>query len=277
MKVQINQLFDKIHSLPQIPEVVRILITQFNDPKTNFDDIAKNVEKEQVISLKVLRLVNSAHFGLSRKVGTIQEAVFMLGMNQLRTLVIASGLVSSIPKIDGLDIKRFWSNSFNTATYAKWLAAESQVAPDLVFTAGLISQLGNILIHMGASAAALEIDQHVKAGGHARPEIEQSRLGFTSEDVCAELCRRWHFSEDLIEAVAQCGNPLSTKEISKPACVVYLARYISECQQNNLAIEDILLAFPHNVAEQLGLSEQFIITNIPTILTLESGLDGLVD
>ncbi|MDP3333153.1 MAG: HDOD domain-containing protein, partial [Methylococcaceae bacterium] len=114
MKVEMNQLFDKIHNLPQIPEVVRTLITQFNDPKTNFDDIAKNIEKEQVIALKVLRLVNSAHFGLSRKIGTIQEAVFMLGMNQLRTLVIASGLVGSIPKIEGVDFKSFWSNSFNT-------------------------------------------------------------------------------------------------------------------------------------------------------------------
>jgi len=276
MQVQMNQLFDKIHNLPQIPEVVRILITQFNDPKTNFDDIAKNVEKEQVISLKVLRLVNSAHFGLSRKVGSIQDAVLMLGMNQLRTLVIASGMVGSVPKIEGINIKRFWSNSFNTATYAKWLAAESQVAPDLAFTAGLISQLGNILIHMGAPAAASEIDQHVR-GGSSRSTIEKARLGFTSEDVCAELCRRWHFSADLIETVAQCASPLSAETISKLACTVHIARYISECQQNNLTIEDMLKSFPLNVAEKLGLTEQFFSEKLPEILALESGLDGLVD
>lgn len=276
MKVEMNQLFDKIHNLPQIPEVVRTLITQFNDPKTNFDDIAKNIEKEQVIALKVLRLVNSAHFGLSRKIGTIQEAVFMLGMNQLRTLVIASGLVGTIPKIEGVDIKSFWNNSFNTATYAKWLAAESQVAPDLVFTAGLISQLGNILIHMGAPAAASEIDQHVK-GGNARAVIEKARLGFTSEEVCAELCRRWHFSPDLIETVARSGNPLASDDVSKPANVVYLARYISESHQKGLTVEDILRVFPFNVSEKLGLSEQFISEKLPEILALESGLGGLLD
>lgn len=276
MQIQMNQLFDKIHNIPQIPEVVRILITQFNDPQTNFDDIAKNVEKEQVISLKVLRLVNSAHFGLSRKIGTIQEAVFMLGMNQLRTLVIASGMVGSIPKIEGLDIKSFWTNSFNTATYAKWLAAESKVAPDLAFTAGLISQLGNILIHMVTPSAAGEIDQHVK-GGRTRPDIERARLGFTSQEVCAELCRRWHFSTDLIDTVAQCGEPLSAEEICKPACVVFIARYISDCQQKNMAVEDIMLGFPHNVAEKLGLNEEYINAKLPVILALESGLEGLVD
>ncbi|MEQ1622695.1 MAG: HDOD domain-containing protein [Methylococcales bacterium] len=271
MKVQMNQLFDKIHQLPQIPEVVRTLITQFNDPKTNFDDIAKNIEKEQVISLKVLRLVNSAHFGLSRKIGSIQEAVFMLGMNQLRTLVIASGLVSSIPKIEGVDIKSFWSKSFNTATYAKWLAAESQVAPDLAFTAGLISHLGNILIHMGAPAAASEIDQHVK-GGKSRSAIEKARLGFTSEDVCAELCRRWHFSDELVQTVANSADPLATEDVIKSAHVVYLARYLSENQKN----EAVLATFPFDVAKKIGLSEQYIHEHVAEILALESGLDGLV-
>ena len=67
MKLQINQLFDQIHNIPQVPEVVRMLISQLNDPNTKFDDIAKNVEKEQVISLKILRLVNSAHFWSFKK------------------------------------------------------------------------------------------------------------------------------------------------------------------------------------------------------------------
>ncbi len=67
MKLQIEQLFKQIHKVPQVPEVVRTLITQLNDPNTNVNDIAKNVEKEQVISLKVLKLVNSAHFGLPKK------------------------------------------------------------------------------------------------------------------------------------------------------------------------------------------------------------------
>ena len=67
MQKTMNQFFDQIHNVPRVPEIVRTLITQFDDPRANFDDIAKNVEKEQIIALKVLRLVNSAHFGLSKK------------------------------------------------------------------------------------------------------------------------------------------------------------------------------------------------------------------
>ncbi len=276
MHAKMNKMFEQIHNVPRIPEVVRTLITQFNDPKIDFDAIAKNVEKEQIISLKVLRLVNSAHFGLSKKIGSIQDAVLMLGMNQLRTLVVASGLVGAMPKIEHINIKQFWGDSFRTASYAKWLAAESQNAPDLAFTAGLINGLGTILIHMGAPEEADDIEKHVKSG-HVRSEIEISRLGFTSEAVCAELCRRWHFSEDLINAVGECGAPLATDPPSQTACAVHVARFISKCKLENLLVEDMLKDFPFAVAEKLGLTEQFIIDKLPEILAIESGLDGLVD
>ena len=74
--------------------------------------------------MKVLRLVNSAHFGLSQKIGSIDDAVVMLGMSKLKTLVIASGIVNSVPDITNFDVNESWANSFRTVTYAKWLAEE---------------------------------------------------------------------------------------------------------------------------------------------------------
>lgn len=107
MKLEIEQLFDEINNIPRIPEVVKDLILQINNPDIDFDDIAKNVEKEQVISMKVLRLVNSAHFGLSKNIDSINEAVVMLGMAKLKTLIIASGVVSSVPDIPNFNIQQF--------------------------------------------------------------------------------------------------------------------------------------------------------------------------
>lgn len=274
--MQINQLFEQIHNVPRVPEIVRTLITQLDNPQTNFDEIAKNVEKEQIISLKVLRLVNSAHFGLSKKVGTIQDAVIMLGLHQLRILVVASGIVSSIPKIENFDIKQFWTNSFNTAIYSKWLATAIKTGPDLAFTAGLISGLGNILIRLGAPDKAIEIDRQLSQNG-TRQTIELSVLGFTGESVCSELCRRWNFSPELIDAIAHCGAPLDALEINKTASVVYLARFISECKSAGTTAEHILQAFPFQVASTIGLEEKFIVEKLPVILALESGLGGLSD
>jgi len=275
MKLQISKLFEQVHNVPQVPEIVRILISQLNDPNADFNDIAKNIEKEQIISLKVLRLVNSAHFGLSKKIGSIDNAVAMLGMSKLKTLVIASGIVNSVPDIPNFDISTFWSDSFSTATYAKWLAEEASLEDsDMIFTAGLINGLGTVLLYLGDPKAANEIQQHVKSGDN-RYQYEEKRLGFSSLDVCVELCSRWHFSDDLIKTLSQSRAPLAADEISLSACIVYIARYISESNHPNISEEDRLANFPVKEWQQLGFNSDDIARKLPEIIALESGLDGL--
>lgn len=277
MKAQMNQLFEKIHKVPQIPEVVKMLLDQLNNPNITFDAIAKNVEREQIISMKVLRLVNSAHFGLPRKISSIDEAIGMLGISKLKTLIIASGIVGSVPDIPNFDIKQFWAESFRTATYAKWLAEDTKLNDsDMIFTAGLISDLGTILIYLGNAKAAAKIGQLTKAGGN-QADHEQKVLGFTSKDVCAELCQRWHFSEELINTIAQSGKPLSFDEPSTPACVVNIAKMISESINSEISEEEKLESFPLKEWLHLGLSNEDIEVKLPQIVATESGLDGLVD
>lgn len=277
MPTQMNQLFDNIYKLPQIPEVVKTLINQLNDPHAEMLDVAKNVEKEQVISLKILRLVNSAHFGLSRKIGSIEEATVLLGMNQLKTLVIASGIVSAVPKIDNFDIKKFWNSGFRTAAYAKWIAEQAKLSGDISYTAGLLGNLGHLLIHMGLPKEANEVDQHAKAGRLSRVELEKKCLGFTNQDVCAELCRRWKFADELIEAIQQSAEPTAFEQPSKIACALKLAQDISERVENGMESADILAVIPESVAEEIGLSSDFFSNHLTEMLALKSNLEGLAD
>ncbi|PPD35910.1 MAG: signal transduction protein [Methylomonas sp.] len=277
MSSQMNQLFDNIHKLPQIPEVIRTLITQLSDPHAEMLDIAKNVEKEQVIALKILRLVNSAHFGLSRKVASIDEATVLLGLGQLKTLVIASGIVSSVPQLENFDVRKFWNNCFRTSAYAKWIAEQANLSGDIAYTAGLLGNLGNILIHMSFPSKANEINQHVKAGHSSRSVFERTCLGFTNQDVCAELCRRWKFPGELIDAIQHSGEPLSFDQPSDIACALHLAQVISDAVDNNKDQEEILGLLPLPVAEKIGLSETFFRSKLSDVLAIESKLAGLAD
>lgn len=277
MLTPINQLFDQIQKLPQIPEVVRTLINQLNNPDAPLVDIANNVEKEQVIALKILRLVNSAHFGLSRKVASISDATALLGMNQLKTLVIASGLVSSMPKLEGYDIKQFWSESFRSADYARYFAEQAGVDADVAYTAGLLCSLGNLLIHIGMPAEANEIDQHFRSGRHNRVYLEINRLNYTSQAVCAELCRRWKFAPELIETIEQSDQPLAASTPSKLACCVYLARFVSESLSQGKNATAIQTEFPLAEAYAIGIAETAIPDKLTAVLSIESKLDGLVD
>jgi HD-like signal output (HDOD) protein len=276
MPTKMSQLFDQIHKIPQIPEVVRSIINQLNNPNADMLNIAKDVEKEQVIVLKILRLVNSAHFGLSRKIGSIDDAIAMLGMNQLKTLVIASGIVSAVPELDNFDVKQSWRNSFRTAGYAKWFATQAGLAADIAYTAGIISNLGNVLIHIASPREANEIDQHVK-NGNSRLEIEKRRLGYSGQAICAELCRRWKFADELVETIEQSAEPLLLETPNKLACAVFLAHSISDYQDQGLDENQILTSLPQQVTELLGLSEQVLKEKLPGVLASKSELDGLLD
>jgi len=277
MKLEIQSLFNQIDNIPQIPEIVRILISQANDPNIDFKDIAINVEKDQILSIKVLRLVNSAHYDLSTKIGSIQHALVFLGMSELKKLIVVSGLVSSINEIPGINLDDFWIDNFRTATYAKWLADHTKLNnSEMIFTAGLISSLGKVLIHLDHPTTASKINSEVRAG-LARPDSERNHLGFTHQEVGAELCHFWGFSDELIDTISKYGQPLYFDKPSLAANAVYIARYISESSYSDKDQQTILAEFPYQEWQQLGLKKEDVAEKVAILLTLDTGLEGLLD
>ncbi len=277
MSINMNQLFDQIDNVPKVPEVVRTLLKQVNNPNIDFAPIAENVEKEQAISIKVLRLVNSAHYGLPRRVGSIKQALVILGMDELKKLIIMSGFVSAISDVPGLNIDDFWLDNYRTATYAQWIAEQSQLNDtDLIFTAGLINNLGTVLIHLGVPDIAQKIDLDIRRGA-SRIAAEHHYLDFTSQQVTAELCSQWQFSVELIETIVNSTEPLSFDDISLSGCAISVARYISQSTYSEKSKGEILDEFPVDEWQKLGLDSKDIEANIALMLELDTGIDGLLD
>lgn len=277
MKPEMQPLFSQVSNIPQIPEIVRLLIIQANDPNIDFRSIALNVEKEQVISVKVLRLVNSAHYGFPNKIGSIHQALTILGINELKKLIVVSGFVNSIDEIPGIDLNDFWIDNFRTATYAKWLADHTHFKDSgMVFTAGLICSIGKMLIHLDDATTAKKINLEVKNGSH-RPDSERKHLGFTHQEVCAELCKIWQFPGVLIDTILKSSEPLLFDNTSLAANAVYIARYISESSHSNKDKQTILAGFPYQEWQYLGLKEEGVVEKMTLLLALDTGLEGLLD
>ena len=85
--MQISELFEQTHKLPNIPKVVQELIDTFNQEDVDMEVIAEKIAMDPVLTAKVLRLANSAHYGVSKTVATTQDASVLLGFATLRTLV----------------------------------------------------------------------------------------------------------------------------------------------------------------------------------------------
>lgn len=275
--MEIRELLQKTDRLPNVPEVVRQLIQQLNNPAADYGEIAEKVSQDQTLSLKILRLVNSAHFGLSRKVSSIDEAVVMLGMVRLKTLVIASGIAGSVKDVEGLDLKRFWSESFRVAALAKWFAEKDEnVDPDIAFTAGLIHNIGRLLLHLAQPNRAMAIQTLVEESGCSRSDAEQERLGFTSQEAGQALLDMWTFPAELGIAVRQHKSPTTFEEPSALAAAVNLACVVNAAVRNDKTAEELAELLPADVLSLAGTAE-LSEAELTEALALESGLDGLAE
>jgi HD-like signal output (HDOD) protein len=210
---------------------------------------------------------------LSRKINSIDEATKMIGAEQLKTLVIASAITGAAPQLASFDIKAFWSMSFRCAVYAKWLAEQSGYDGSVAYTAGLLSHFGDILLQIALPKEANEIEQHSKAGNLSRAEIEFNRLGFTSHQACAELCRRWKLGNELTGAIEAAPNPWQHQPPSKLACLIHLADLLTNGKTREQDITLLCEAIPESVVQCCGLDKADLATQLPELFSRETSME----
>ena len=245
--MDINELLAQKDKLPNVPEVVKELIQVLSDDKANLDTIAKKVAKDPTLSVKILRMVNSSYYGLPRKVDSIDEAIVRIGFERLKVLVISSGLSGSVTgEVEGLDIKRFWNESFEMGEICKIIAKKtSAVDANVAFTAGIISNIGRLLLHLTTPNRAKAVQALVDEGG-SRNAAELDRFQFTSPQAGAALLELWHLPTDLCIAVLQQRAPLDHARPSPLSAVICMAEQMMSARKKGATAKDIVdaVSFP---------------------------------
>jgi HD-like signal output (HDOD) protein len=208
----IEQLFADLSSLPSIPKVAQDLIRQFDNPSSNLESIARNIQKDPVISAKILRLANSARFRGARESSSIEDAAMRLGFNTLRTLVLASAVTGAFKAGPSFDLKGFWLKTFQVAGICRLLAKQSGADAEIAFTCGVMHDIGELLIQTGAPKVAEQINSVTRTGTTSRAAIETLQLGFGYPEVGAELARRWQLPPVIQQAIAYQARPMQAPE-----------------------------------------------------------------
>ncbi|HHQ4658811.1 TPA: HDOD domain-containing protein, partial [Aeromonas hydrophila] len=176
--MSMDRLFDKIKQLPTIPQLLHELMQSFSDENARIDEIAAKIAMDQVISVKVLRMANSAALRRGNEVTSIEQAVIRLGFNRLRSVVVASGIIGSFKAPPSFDKNKFWTETFQVATIAKTLAQEAKVLdPETAFTCALIHNIGELLIQSTLPEEAELISLAIQKGS-SRVEAQREMLGY---------------------------------------------------------------------------------------------------
>lgn len=271
----IDALLHNPNALPSAPKVVEELISSFLYPNVSVDEIAHKLSADPVLSAKLLRLANSAYYKVSRKIGSVDDAVRMLGFVAVRTLVISSSLVGGFRKVPGIDLKRFWRYSLNTAVAARWLAARAGDNAELAFTIGMMHALGQLVIHTGLAEEAEDLDKVAGIYEPGRSSAELEAFGFDAGAVGAELALRWKFPDVFAATIRSYADPAQHGEWSRLPAIVHLAVWRAQAEENEWGEEERAARLPARVAQSIGL-DPAALREMPPLAELAAGLEELV-
>lgn len=286
--MDIQTLLDQPGKLPTVPKVTQKLIESFSDEDVSIDDIARQLAADPALTAKLLRLANSAYFHVSRTIGTVDDALRMLGFVMVRNLVLGNGMVAAFRNTPGLDMKQFWRYNLYTACAARWLARKGRGNGDLAFTLGLMHGIGQLQMHAVAPAAVAPLDAQMNVLAAGRAQLESAQLGFHFGDVSAELAKLWNFPKPLIEALRSVPDPLAATEFSDAAGWVHLGAWRARIEVLGLKADDPACEYPAAVGARLGLGPEWAAAldapvnedgddTMPPLKVLTEGLDAMLN
>lgn len=271
--MKLSLLIDNAANLPSIPKVVQELIESFSNDDFDIDDIAKKVGSDQALTAKVLRLANSAKYGGNRTVGSVNDAIVRMGFEALRTLVLASGITASFKSPEGFDIKLFWRRSFMIANRAKWLASFTKVNRETAFTCGMMSAVGDVLIHILLPDQARGIETLTQAGAN-RVDLQRNQLGFDFTEAGEALAMRWKFPSEIANGIRWQNQPLESEPFAPLAAINAVAIYLTDNAKEEK--KTLLSNFPTTLAQSLNIDLVELMAQIDQLAEIDEGIEELI-
>jgi putative nucleotidyltransferase with HDIG domain len=207
--LSLDDVIGKLQDLPSLPAVVMELLTSIDQEDVDISVLARKVSHDQALTAKTLRLANSSNYGLQVKVTTIQQAITFLGFQTTRNLITAAAVTGcfSAGQCAGFDDKAFWRHSIATAACARVLARRMRFNQDYAFTAGLLHDIGRLVLVSTYPAQYAEVLAWRSAHDCELIEAERAVLGVDHVMAGVALAERWNFSETMRLGIAWHHEP----------------------------------------------------------------------
>lgn len=203
---RVDRIINSIGELPILPTIYARLTHILNVSDASISTISNIISEDQSVAAMVLRMVNSAAYGFYNKIGELQHAIAILGLNEIKNLVLATSMynvVKGFRPSDRFDMQEFWKHSIGCAVSARVLAETAYLKnPEAVFTGGLLHDIGK-LIH--ASYLREEFDNvvaDVEKTGSQMSESERRLLGFDHAQTGSALAEKWLLPREIVNMIA---------------------------------------------------------------------------
>jgi len=257
-----QELVAKVKHLPPVPTAALRLISLLDKADTENNDIVQAIRFDNVLTAKLLRACNSPYFGFSEPVSSVDQAVLVLGHQQILhivlTLAFGSTMAVSLPAY-AVESSELWQHSLTTAMAAEVVAnggLEINVETSVAFTAGLLHDIGKLVMGQAIDAPLLAaIRGRIAEERLSWVAAERDILGTDHAEVGAHLLKSWNLPEEVVEAVRNHHRPVLAPRPLLSA-VVHVANWAAHVA-GPVAAENVMAAsVDERVVVELGITAE---------------------
>lgn len=262
----LKELVQRIDDLPTLPSVITRIIRMVEDPETTASDMHTVISQDPSLTGKVLKLVNSAFYGFSRQISTVREAVVILGFNRVKSLALSASVfeVFQGPGVEKFDRVGLWEHSIATGIAGEIVGKRLEHEnPEEVLVAGILHNIGKIVIDLYFHAELEEIFRLVREGDCLMLEAEVDVLGVGHDEIGAWLSEQWNLPEKITASIRHYHHPLSAPEdLRLLPMLIHTGDILARSQNWGWTGDHTMPELLEDVRDELGLSRQ----DIPEIL-----------
>jgi HD-like signal output (HDOD) protein len=255
----LNRIEGSIKNIPFMPQVVIKAQKAMADSKTGGKQLANILQTDAAIVTIMLKIANSAYYGLSGKVSSIEKACVILGHQTVKDLVMTTGVSNLLGKKlkgYGFDSGELWMHSMAAGIASKMIAAK--INPELsddAYLSGLLHDSGKIILDPYILERKKAFDLFLKSGDLTNSEAEKHILGFDHAEIASKICKKWNIPKGITTAIRNHHHP-STSGGQALSYIVHTGDYVARLCGLGYEENDILYEAEKGAIEFLGLDRK---------------------
>ena len=271
--INILTLVNSTIDLPAMPEVLVKLNELMANPDASAGDLAKIISADPAVSTNLLRIVNSAYYGLQVRVSSVSLAISVMGFKMTKKVALKAAVFSTFAshreKIQHFDPSSFWKHAAYAGVAARALAMKSKLFVDMhpedAYLAGLLHDIGKIILMEKSTAEYLAMLRKSVQLGRPEAEGELEDYGYTHADVGSVLAIKWSLPEDLAIAIRYHHAPARDPFHRSLSSLIHLADQLAWRAQMPSTVGTPMPPLDHDVYGEIGLTREQVEELVPAI------------
>ena len=245
-----------VKSLPTLPSALIEMNSMLEDSNISTEQIAELISKDQVLSAKVLKMVNSPIYGFPGRIASVHHALVLLGFNVVRGLLLSTSVFENLPA----GMYKLWDHSLATSLASAEIARILNLSdPGEFAVAGLLHDIGKVVIEVQLPEASKQVRKLIKNQDLNIRQAEEKILGFRHDKVNEWLGNTWRLPLVLREGITYHHNPQAAPNYPEVAACVQLGDFLARIFQQGSGGDDQVPEISPQTFKVLGLSQQLLV------------------